>query len=466
MTATDNVRQVTIIGAGLAGALVARLLARQGWRVSLFERRPDPRIETGARGRSINLALAERGAHALRLAGLEPEVLAEAVMMRGRMVHVPGTAPSLQPYGRDDSEVIWSINRDRLNRILLDGAEAAGAKIHFNLGLHSVDFPRQRLTFSNASGAHLGSRFQLLIGADGCNSAVRQAMAEVVDLDQQRETQPHGYKELQITPQASAHFGLEPNALHIWPRGDYMCIALPNLDRSFTVTLFLHHQSPTTQPTSPCFAQLVDGRAARAFFDREFPGLSPMLGSLEQDFDHHPTGKLATLRLDTWHIGGQAVLLGDAAHPMVPFHGQGMNCALEDAVALAEQLQQPGDIASALAAFTAQRQPNALAIQAMALENYVEMSSKVASPSYLLERELGKIMAQRQPTRFIPRYSMVTFSRLPYAQALARGQIQEQLLKFAVANHTDLTSINLDAVEHEVTRCLPPLSDLAQGRRC
>ena len=189
-------------------------------------------------------------------------------------------------------------------------------------------------------------------------------------------------------------------------------------------------------------------------------------GSLEQDFDHHPTGKLATLRLDTWHIGGQAVLLGDAAHPMVPFHGQGMNCALEDAVALAEQLQQPGDIASALAAFTAQRQPNALAIQAMALENYVEMSSKVASPSYLLERELGKIMAQRQPTRFIPRYSMVTFSRLPYAQALARGQIQEQLLKFAVANHTDLTSINLDAVEHEVTRCLPPLSDLAQGRRC
>ncbi|MDF3160796.1 NAD(P)/FAD-dependent oxidoreductase [Pseudomonas proteolytica] len=460
MTATDNARQVTIIGAGLAGTLVARLLARNGWQVNLFERRPDPRIETGARGRSINLALAERGAHALRLAGLEREVLAEAVMMRGRMVHVPGTPPSLQPYGRDDSEVIWSINRDRLNRILLDGAEAAGANIHFNLGLDSVDFARQRLTLSNASGERLEKRFHLLIGADGCNSAVRQAMASVVDLGEHLETQPHGYKELQITPEASAQFNLEPNALHIWPHGDYMCIALPNLDRSFTVTLFLHHQSPAAQPASPCFAQLVDGHAARRFFQRQFPGLSPMLDSLEQDFEHHPTGKLATLRLTTWHIGGQAVLLGDAAHPMVPFHGQGMNCALEDAVALAEHLQSAADNASALAAFTAQRQPDALAIQAMALENYVEMSSKVASPSYLLERELGQIMAQRQPTRFIPRYSMVTFSRLPYAQAMARGQIQEQLLKFAVANHSDLTSINLDAVEHEVTRCLPPLSHL------
>ena len=450
-------KHATIIGAGLAGALMATLLAQRGWRVDVFERRGDPRVHGFAGGRSINLALAERGLHALRAADADGAVLRQAVMMRGRMVHPVEGEPQLQRYGRDDSEVIWSVSRGELNITLIDAAEAAGAVLHFDRRLDRVDFDARVATYRGDLAEHRHP-FQTLIGCDGAGSTLRGLMDARQALGERTDWLGHGYKELEIPPAADGDFRIEPNALHIWPRGRYMCIALPNDERTFTVTLFMAlHDDGSGDPSFDSVGTAAD---ARALFARDFADTLQLIPALERDFETNPVGTLGTLFLDRWHLGGDAVLIGDAAHAMVPFHGQGMNCALEDAVALAEHLQSAADNASALAAFTAQRQPDALAIQAMALENYVEMSSKVASPSYLLERELGQIMAQRQPTRFIPRYSMVTFSRLPYAQAMARGQIQEQLLKFAVANHSDLTSINLDAVEHKVTRCLPPLSHL------
>jgi kynurenine 3-monooxygenase len=337
--------RITIIGAGLAGALLAVLLARQGWQVEVFEKRPDPRRRGYEGGRSINLALAERGLHALRGAGLEREVMAQAVMMRGRMVHFADGRTQLQRYGRDDSEVIWSVHRGRLNLMLLDAAERSGAELHFGQRLAAVDFESRRFELVDDQSRTASSReFTTLIGADGAGSALRQAMASSLALEERFEPLGHGYKELEIPPDANGGFRLEPNALHIWPRGGYMCIALPNSEQTFTVTLFLPNEG------DPSFASVHTASQARALFERDFADALPHLPDLEHDFVAHPTGMLGTLRLARWHLHDRAVLIGDAAHAMVPFHGQGMNCAFEDCVDLAGRLQRGVDLADAILA--------------------------------------------------------------------------------------------------------------------
>ena len=440
---------LTIIGAGLAGALLATLLARRGWQVDVFERRGDPRVVGYAGGRSINLALAERGLHALREAGADKAVLEKAVMMRGRMVHPLHGTPQLLRYGRDDSEVIWSVSRGELNILLLDEAEAAGARLHFDRRLHAVDFERRAGTFVG-DGTHT-QQFEALIGADGAGSSLRGEMARCSDLGERVESLGHGYKELEIPPAQDGGFRIEPHALHIWPRGRYMCIALPNDERTFTVTLFLPNEG------DPSFANVQTGEDAHRLFARDFPDALPLIPALEEDFESHPTGTLATLHLDRWHLDGVAVLLGDAAHAMVPFHGQGMNCAFEDCVALANHLQGAPDLASAFAAFEAERMPNARAIQAMALENYLEMRERVDDADFLLQRDLERVLAERHPDRFVPRYAMVTFRRLPYAMAFERGQVQRSLLVEATRGRTSLDGIDWAWLDGEVERRLPPL---------
>ena len=442
-------RRLTIVGAGLAGALLATLLARRGWQVDVFERRGDPRVVGYAGGRSINLALAERGLHALRQADAHEGVRAKAVMMRGRMVHPLHGTPQLLRYGRDDSEVIWSVSRGELNIVLLDAAEAAGACLHFDRRLESVDFDARVATFLG-EGEHRHS-FHALVGADGAGSTLRAQMARQMDLGQRVEGLGHGYKELEIPPARDGGFRIEPNALHIWPRGRYMCIALPNDERTFTVTLFLPSEG------EPSFAGIPDGAAARAFFARDFPDLLPLIPDLEHDFDANPIGVLATLYLDRWHLDGRAVLLGDAAHAMVPFHGQGMNCAFEDCVALAEHLEKDPDLATAFAAFEAERRPNALAIQQMALENYLEMRDRVDDADYLLQRQLERALGERHPRRFVPRYSMVTFRRMPYATAFERGKVQRDLLVEATQGRESLDGIDWAWLDAEVERRLSPL---------
>ncbi|HEX7769605.1 MAG TPA: FAD-dependent monooxygenase, partial [Dokdonella sp.] len=308
--------RITIVGGGLVGALLAALLAQRGFAVDVFERRPDPRKAGYAGGRSINLALAERGLHGLRLAGLTDEVMRLAVMMRGRMVHHRDGRTELLRYGRDDSEVIWSISRGRLNIALIDAAERAGARFHFDRRLAAADFGDQvTLRFVDDAGggthAHVAA---FAIGADGAGSSLRAAMNAVAPLGERIEELGHGYKELEIPPRPGpSPFAIEANALHIWPRGNYMCIALPNAEGSFTVTLFMPGRG------DPGFDTVDTPAAARALFERDFADALPLIPELEQDYAANPVGVLATLYLDHWHLDGRALLVGDAAHAIVPF---------------------------------------------------------------------------------------------------------------------------------------------------
>ena len=459
---SESNQTITIIGAGLAGALLALLLSKRGWRVEVFEKRSDPRRAGYEGGRSINLALAERGLHALRLAGLEDTVMAQAVMMRGRMVHFADGHMQLQRYGCDDLEVIWSVHRGRLNLSLLDAAQKAGAHIHFAQRLGAVDFDARRfMTHDDATGDATEHAFEVLIGTDGAGSALRAAMQSEHDLGERLDSLGHGYKELEIPPATGGGFRIEPNALHIWPRGRYMCIALPNSERTFTVTLFLPNHSGSnhsvSKPGDPSFASVRSADDAEALFARDFADALPLIPELREDFVHNPVGVLATLYLDRWHLDGRTVLLGDAAHAMVPFHGQGMNCAFEDCIALMQHIDNAQDFESAFAAFQSERLPNSRAIQQMALENYLEMRDRVDDFDYLIQRELEHALAKRHPDRFVPRYAMVSFTRIPYATAFARGQIQREILVEATRGCERIDDVDLDAADKLVLARLSPL---------
>lgn len=443
---------ITIVGAGLVGALAATLLAQRGFAVAVFERRPDPRVHGFIGGRSINLALAERGWHGLRLAGMRERIEPIAVMMRGRLVHDPDGRTELLRYGRDDSEVIWSVSRGALNMALLDAAEAAGARIHFGQRLANVDWNSSTLQFADDAGSRRTHAADTVIGADGAGSALRAAMASQIDLGERFEPLEHGYKELEIPARDGGGFRMEPNALHIWPRGNYMCIALPNAEGSFTVTLFLPNAGNTS------FATVRTGADAHALFARDFADAIPLIPDLGKDFDANPTGILGTLYLDRWHLDGRALLIGDAAHAIVPFHGQGMNCGFEDAVELAELLHNSAnDTNAAFAQFQRRRKSNADAIAAMALENYIEMRDSVADPHFLLMRALGRELAERHPDRFVPRYGMVTFSRLPYGVAFERGEIQSAILRELTMGKTVLDQVDLALADRLVCERLAPL---------
>ncbi|KAF1687812.1 kynurenine 3-monooxygenase [Pseudoxanthomonas broegbernensis] len=458
-----------MIGAGLAGSLLAILLSRRGWRITVYERRGDPRVKGYESGRSINLALAERGRHALRVAGVEEAVMRQAVMMRGRMIHGLDGSLQLQRYGRDDSEAIWSVHRADLNVALLEAAQRAGATIHFHRRLHTVDFDAGTARLiDDRDDQPEDIRFSTLVGSDGAGSALRAEMVRKAGFGERTDFLDHSYKELTIPPGADGGFRIEANALHIWPRGRYMCIALPNDEGTFTVTVFLpNHPVPGTD--DPSFASVRSGREVHALFARDFADALPLIPDLERDWERHPPGLLGTLYLDRWHLDGRAVLLGDAAHAMVPFHGQGMNCAFEDCVALAEALDRhvppsvpPGlarrALERAFAAFEAERKPNAAAIQSMALENYVEMRDRVDDPDFLLQRELERALQERHPQRFVPHYAMVTFMRIPYAVALQRSEVQREILVEATRGRHDLAGIDWEALAATVHARLPMLA--------
>ncbi|HSD17198.1 MAG TPA: NAD(P)/FAD-dependent oxidoreductase [Thermomonas sp.] len=446
-----DARDITIVGGGLAGALLAILLAQRGWSVDVYERRGDPRVHGYAGGRSINLALAERGLHALRQAGADGAVMEQAVMMRGRYVHPLQGEPGLQRYGRDDSEVIWSINRGELNVVLLEIAESHGARLHFDHALKQVDFV-DRVAVFTGDGHETRRPFRALVGADGAGSSLRAQIARVLPLGERIEWLDHGYKELEIPPANDGGFRIEPNALHIWPRGHYMCIALPNDERTFTVTLFMPHAG-----AHPSFETVRSADEAQALFERDFPDAVPLIPGLRQDYEANPVGTLATLYLDRWHLEGRAVLIGDAAHAMVPFHGQGMNCAFEDCVALADHLDTSASLAEAFAAFEAQRKPDAEAIQQMALENYIEMRDKVDDSGFLLQRQLELALQDRHPGRFVPHYAMVSFMRIPYSIALHRSEVQRELLEDATRGLSSLDKVDWDALDAAVLARLDPL---------
>ncbi len=458
--------RITIAGAGLAGTLLAVLLSRKGFGVDLFERNPDPREDAAPGGRSINLALAERGRNALNLAGLLEQVDAFTIPMRGRMLHDTEGQLTLQPYGKDESEVIWSTHRARLNITMLDAAEASGKiRCYFDHLLSDVDWAAQSLSFSRADGATHQHQFEVLIGADGGGSAVRQAMASVADLGISEEMLGHGYLELSIPANESGDFQMDPHALHIWPRGGYMLIALPNSGGSFTVTLFLPNEADAGEGDlgegGPSFGQLTDWPRQKQFMQDQFPDAMPLLAGLEADFRDHPVGLLGTIRCRKWFYRDQAVLLGDAAHAVVPFHGQGMNAAFEDCVEFINCLENTGlNWAEVFERYQERRIDDANAIADMALENYAIMRESVRDPRFLLMKKLEHELERRHPQRFIGRYALVMFHTLPYAQVYQRGLQQAIILDRLLEGARSLEQVDFELADRLVVEQLQKIPGL------
>ncbi|KAA9130571.1 FAD-dependent monooxygenase [Marinihelvus fidelis] len=439
---------VTIAGGGLAGALLAAMLAAQGLRVEVFERHADPRLGDPPDGRSINLALAERGCHALRLAGLDDAVDEFVLPMTGRMMHDREGRLTPQPYGAA-GERIWSSNRAQLNCVLLNGAEATGrVDLHFGRRIETVDWDARQLHFSDGESRS----FEVLIGADGGGSVVRRAMASHTDIGAREELLEHGYRELSIPPAADGGFAMDARSLHIWPRGGFMLIALPNLDGSFTATLFLPKDG------DPGFSALGDWPAQQAFMQREFPDAVPLMTDMQAEFRDNPVGLLGTIRCRQWHLGGTAALLGDAAHAIVPFHGQGMNAAFEDCEVMGRLVRdRDRDWSEVFAQYQALRRDNANAIADMALENYRVMRESVADPRFLLRKALEHELERRFGDRFIARYSLVMFHRLPYAEVFRRGNTQAAILETLLDGADGLDDISFDQARRLVEAELAPI---------
>ena len=449
---------VNIVGAGLAGSLLALLLAQRGLRVRVFERRPDPRLAAAERGRSINLALAARGIHALEAAGAGVMATLRPLLveMRGRMVHEPDGRQSLVRYGQRPHEVIHSVSRGALNVALLQAADAfEGVELRFDQACRGVELDRGRLLLRDTvSGEDYDLPLAPTIAADGAGSAVRHALQAAGRVAVREAPLGHDYKELTIPPRADGGFALEPHALHVWPRGGYMLIALPNPDATFTTTLFLAREGAVS------FAALRSDADVAALFARDFADAVPLLGDPVAQYAAAPQGMLGTIYTDRWHVGGEVLLLGDAAHAIVPFHGQGMNCAFEDCVELAQLVDAGLGWEVAFAEFQRRRQPNADAIAQMALENYVEMRDTVRDRRFLRQKQLALRLEQRHPGRFIPRYSMVSFHpEIPYAEALRRGAVQQGILDEldAGGDSTEAGEIDLARADALVLERLPEL---------
>ena len=417
---------ITLVGAGLAGSLLAIFLARRGFSVEVYEKRPDIRRESTGAGRSINLALSVRGLHALDQVGLRDEVLHMAIPMAGRLIHPLEGDPGLQPYGQTEDEVIHSVSRGELNRTLMNAAEREdGVRFHFNARCTGLEFHTGVLYIRDDATNHVHSlRPKRIIGVDGSASAIRTAMMNAGRFDLSQQYLTHGYKELTIPAGPNGSFRMPPNALHIWPRGLYMLIALPNLDGSFTCTLFLPHVGEYS------FDTLVSPQKVRDFFSKKFPDATALMPDLTTLFRNNPTGSLVTLKCFPWHYDDRVLLLGDAAHAIVPFFGQGMNCAFEDCTILDEctEAYWP-DWARIFESFERRRKENTDAIADMALANYVEMRDLVNDPAFQLKHKVGFLLERRFPDVFIPRYSMVSFHRVPYTEALQRGEIQDEILR-------------------------------------
>jgi len=440
---------ITLIGAGLVGSLLAVLLAKRGFKVEIFERRSDMRKNDISAGRSINLALANRGIYPLEEAGIMDKVKPILTTMKGRMIHDLDGKQNFQSYGQRSEEVIYSVSRGDLNKICLDEAEQTGlVTIHFNKRCESVDFDTNLIHLVDEnSGEQSQATFTQVVGTDGSASAVREAIHNIVSTQHDIIQLGHSYKELCIPPGDTGEFLIDANSLHIWPRGGFMLIALPNEDASFTVTLFMPNEGEIS------FDTINTKEKADAFFSEYFSDAKQKMPELLHDFFNNPTGHLATVKCAPWHYKDRALLLGDAAHAVVPFHGQGMNCGFEDALDLVKTIEKENqkivNWQNIFSQVDKNRKPNGDAIADMAIENYVTMRDSVTDEKFLLRNKLAFELENRFPDYFCPRYSMVMFHRLPYAEAKRRGSIQEEIL-------IELTQkiSSIDAVDYTLAKSL------------
>lgn len=442
-------KNILIVGAGPVGALAALFFRKRGHKVRVFEKRQDPRLTDGRGGRSINLALANRGIAALEQAGVMDRVWPLLLPMRGRMVHPLAGESQLQPYGQSDEEVIYSVSRHGLNVALIEALSETPegqypVELQFQQSCHSVDLNAATAVFEEeASGQHQQIAFDHVIGADGAGSVVRRAIQASLEASENSGTANmaplgHGYKELTIPPLADGQAALAMDALHIWPRGNHMMIALPNQDASFTVTVFLPLEGQAS------FEALSDLDQREAFLQSHYAHALQFMPQWQQDFADNPVGHLATLHCEPWFFQDRALLIGDAAHAIVPFHGQGMNCGFEDCLVLdkcLDQYAEPG-WSNLFSEFARLRMPSCEAIAQMAIENYEEMRASVIDPVFKLKKAVGLELQRRYPAHFTPRYSMVMFGCLPYEEAYRQGQVNDDVLNALVAGKQQLSEID------------------------
>ena len=449
---------INIVGAGQCGALVAIMLARQGYDVEVFERFTDPRIQDAEAGRSINLALAARGLNALQKVGIDSLIEPMLVPMRGRMVHQADGTTEFLRYGQQENEVIYSVTRLGLNQVLLGVADEM-SNLHLNFQQRAIgyDAPDRTVHMQNEMD---GSLYQIeaqpLLAADGAGSTIRRSFDGTGTFGGIESLLTHSYKELSIPAGPDGKYQLASDALHIWPRGGFMLIALPNPGGDFTLTLFL----PNTGENS--FEALIDEQSVTAFFEKHFADAAALIPDLCDDVLNHPLGLLGTVRCRHWHDRGNVLLLGDAAHAIVPFHGQGMNLAFEDCVLLEKIVRQNrDDWPTIFAQFEAEQLANANAIADMALDNYIEMRDTVRDPKFALRKELAFELERRMPQHFIPRYSMVMFhADIPYLIAQQRGEVQKALLEEFTATVNKVADVDIDAAMATVKYRLPPIDSI------
>ena len=412
---------ITIVGAGLVGSLLAIYLRKRGHEVDLYESRPDLREVDISAGKSINLALSNRGWRPLSEVGLEQDLEQMIIPMRGRMIHDPEGNLSFQPYGKE-GQSINSISRGGLNGLLMTRAEELGVHIHFSHKCLDVEFSSSTLLFRHQNES-IKVKSDFIFGTDGAFSAIRAGMQKTDRFNYSQHFIPHGYKELSFPAVGQNDFAIEKHALHIWPRGSYMLIALPNLDGSFTVTLFLPFEGENS------FERLQNEDNLKTFFEQHFKDAVALMPNLWEEFKANPPASLVTVKSYPW-VNQQTVILGDAAHAIVPFYGQGMNAGFEDCCVLNKLLDEyEEDWSKALASFEKTRKPDTDAIADLALQNFVEMRDKVGDPQFLTRKKIEAKLHEQFPGKWIPQYSMVTFNEdIRYSEALAQGQTQDAIM--------------------------------------
>ena len=422
-------KRITLVGGGLAGSLAAVYLAKRGYEVNIYERRPDMRNVEIPAGRSINLALSTRGIDALKRVGLDQVVLDQAIPMAGRMMHDEKGNLAYQPYGKD-GQVINSVSRAHLNIQLLKLAdEHKNVNQFFNMRCQEVDIENSICKFTNEkTGENIEVKSDYILGSDGAYSPVRLKMMKNDRFDYSQSYTKSGYKELNITPTSDGNFAMDPDSLHIWPRGNFMMIALPNPDKSFTCTLFMPYAGEVG------FDQINSDQEILNFMNTYFADAVPLMPELLNDFKRNPVGSLVTVRCYPWHMK-KATLIGDACHAIVPFYGQGMNCAFEDCVELDNCLEEFGDWDKAMNEYQKRRKPNADAIADLALQNFIEMRDLVGDKDFLHYKKMEHQLCELYPDLFKSQYEMVTFSKVPYSEAKTKGAQNTQRVHDLIASN-------------------------------
>jgi kynurenine 3-monooxygenase len=453
---SNRTEAITLVGAGLTGPLLAISLAQRGFKVNVYERRPDMRASQINAGRSINLALSTRGIHALREAGLWDDMRRIIVPMKGRMMHSLKSEITFQPYGKDETEVINSMSRADLNVALVNAAESHGVTFHFNERCAGIDLDTASLRIRNElSGVNTTIESSIVIGTDGSASAIRLEMLKMGRFNLSQQYLDYGYKELTIPAGPKGSHRMDPNALHIWPRGSYMLIALPNVDGTFACILFLPFEGENS------FANLNSDAKLRDFFQTRFADAVRLMPEMSKQFFHNPTGSMVTIKCSPWHANGKVLILGDAAHALVPFFGQGMNCAFEDCTIFLELLDKHGpNWPRVFSEFENARKANTDAIADLANDNFVEMRDKVADPRFLLRKKAELALEAKYPRLFVPKYSMVTFHRIPYSVARSRGETQDRILNELCDSAATVDEINWPKAETLIHDNLTPLENL------